>query len=156
MVLELSLENILKVIASSIMVANCLQEQDVFEIKVNEGKKVFSEAEILRHDRYIKNGCPDKEWLYLIISLDKENPLNSNPYASFLSMVAINTPIHDTDMITQTMVGYENKRYLFFCMDEKYLLENINRYLESDFSSEDVVSMISTNENYKKLMSKNI
>jgi len=151
-VLELNDEDNLKILGTSIMIANCLQEQDPFELKASDLEILLDKDDLFRHDNYIKDGCPDQAWIHLTIALDKDNPLRENPYANFMLITAINSPIQDAGLLTQTLVGYENKKYVNFCMDDENLLEEIKKYIESFNPNFDLKTMLSLDDvSIKKL-----
>lgn len=120
-VFELGVEDVFTILSAGIMLANCLREQDPLTLDINKDRIVYDGDDIARHDRYIAHGCPDTQWLNLSIFLDKNNPLRDNPYAAFMSITQINTPVQCDNMIDSIMVGYEEKEYLTFNMDRENL-----------------------------------
>lgn len=145
-VLELNDRDNLKIVGTSIMLANCLQEQDPIELKANDSEILLDKDDLFRHDNYVKDGCSDKEWIHLTIALDKDNPLRENPYANFILVTAINSPVQDANVIVQTLVGCNNKKYITFCMDDENLLEEIKKYIESFNHNFDLKSMLSLDD----------
>ncbi len=129
-ILELDINDIFTILGTSIMIANSLLEQDPLSLKCNEEKTVYSEEETSRHDHYISNGCQDKSWISLSIFLNKENPLYDNPYASFISLCEINTPVKCDNMIGAVITGYNEKKYIIFDMSKKELIKNIKSYYQ--------------------------
>lgn len=127
-VLELKRNDAFTILGTSIMLANCLQEQDPLQLDVNKDKNIYSLDEIARHDHYEANGCPDHKWLCFTIALDQNNPLRESPYAPFISVVQINTPVKCDNVISAVMVGYDVKTYISFNMDRKDLEETIRNH----------------------------
>ena len=129
-VLELDYSDEFTILGTSIMLANVLEEQDPLDLKINEDLTILEEDIFKRHQHYILSGYPDLRWIYLRISLDKNNPLRENPYASFLSICEINSPVFCDNLILSTIVGYKEKIYKSFCMDKEELEKAIREYFE--------------------------
>ena len=119
------------------MLANALEEQDPLHLKVNEDLTVFEADIIERQKHYISSGYPDLRWINLSISLNKDNPLRENPYAPFISVCEINSPISSDNMILTTLVGYKEKIYKKFCMDKEELEKTIREYFERQNKNND-------------------
>lgn len=125
-VLELDSNDQFTIIGTSIMLATALQEQDPMHLEVNE-ELVVLEADIIeRQKHYISSGCPDLRW----ITLNKENPLRENPWAPFMSICGINSPVSCDNIVSATLVGYNEKTYITFCMDKEELEKAIKEYFE--------------------------
>ena len=129
-VLELDCSDEFTVLGTSIMLANALEEQDPLHLKVNEDLTVFEADIIERQKHYISSGYPDLRWINLSISLNKDNPLKENPYASFISVCEINSPVSCDNMILASLIGYKEKIYKTFCIDKEELEKAIREYFE--------------------------
>ena len=127
-VLELDYADGFTVLGTSIMLANALVEQDPLRLKVSENMNVFEADIIERQKHYILSGYPDLRWINLNISLNKNNPLRENPYAPFINVCEINSPVSCDNVILATLVGYKEKIYKTFCMDKDELEKAIREY----------------------------
>lgn len=139
------------ILGTTIMLANSLQEQDPLQLACNKGKTIYSADEMQRHDHYISNGYQDTAWISLNIFLNKDNPLNENPYAHFMLLCEINSPVKCDNMLGTIMVGYEVKKTIYFNMDQEELLNVIKGYYGTDI---DIEELIALNEKAKKLLLK--
>ncbi len=131
-VLELDKEEPLKILGTTIMLANCLQEQDPLELKANERKEILSDDEIERHDKYISDGYPDKEWICINVLLNKDNPIGKNPYAFITGVTEINSPILCDNMFDTIMIGSNKKKYITFNIEKEELIKVIRDYYENN------------------------
>lgn len=136
-VLELDYSDEFTILGTSIMLANALEEQDPLHLKVNEDLTVFEADIIERQKHYISSGYPDLRWINLNISLNKDNPLRENPYAPFISVCEINSPVSCDNMILATLVGYKEKIFKTFCMDKEELEKVIREYFERQNKNDD-------------------
>ena len=145
-VLILPLNDLLTILGTTIQLAECLQEQDPLALKVNANLDIYDEDLISRHDHYLKMGSPDLNWLLLKVYLNKDNSLRNNPYANFLSIIDINTPVKADNIIDTALVGYKYKKYLNFDMSKEELEKTIKEYfakinVNEDNNKEDKIAL---------------
>lgn len=154
-VLELDLTDQFSILGITIMLANCLQEQDPMSLKINENVEVLSSDIITRHQHYIDNGSPDSNWILLMVSLNKDNPLRENFYAPFMSVCEINSPVSCDNIVLTTMVGFNEKKYINFDIERTELEKAIEKFFSEEYSvSEQNSNIIS--EIQKKLLKVNL
>lgn len=151
-VLELDCSDEFTILGTSIMLANALEEQDPLHLKVNKDLTVFEADIIERQKHYISSGYPDLRWINLNISLNKDNPLRENPYAPFINVCEINSPVSCDNMILAILVGYKEKIYKTFCMDREELEKAIREYFERQNKNVDENKKI--NAVHQKLLKK--
>lgn len=154
-VLELAAKDKFKILGTSIMLANCLFEQDPLALDIDKDNLVLTADLVERHDHYVAAGSPDLGWIQLNITLDKENKLRDNPYATFMRVCAINSPLICDNVVLETLVGFKEKVYVNFNMDEEVLKEQIRKYFEKEsvkaasekvLSNHEVKQLINTNK----------
>ena len=129
-VLELALNEEFTILGISIMLANALQEQDPIYLKINENSVVLEQDIIERHEHYIASGYPDLKWINLSIFLNQDSPLRKNSYAPDTCICEINSPVFCENIISSTLVGYNEKKYITFCMEKDELEKTIKEYFE--------------------------
>lgn len=151
-VLELDANDQFTILGTSIMLANALQEQDPIHLKVNEEMVVFESDVIERQKHYISSGYPDLKCIHLIISLNKDNPLNENPYAPFMSVCEINSSVSCDNMVLQTLVGCNEKTYISFCMDKEDIEKTIKGYFERQVNNGEENKKLALSGAQKKLL----
>lgn len=134
-VLELEANDKFKILGTSIMLANCLFEQDPLALDINKDNLVLTADLVERHDHYVAAGSPDLGWIQLNITLNKENKLRDNPYATFMRVCTINSPLICDNVVLETLVGFKEKVYVNFNMDEDVLKEQIRKYFEKKFEN---------------------
>lgn len=133
-VLELDLTDQFSILGITIMLANCLQEQDPMSLKINEDVDVLSSDIITRHQHYIDNGSPDSSWIQLMVLLNKDNPLQENFYAPHMGVCEINTPVSCENMISTIMVGFKEKKYITFNIEKTELEKAIEKFFSEEYS----------------------
>ncbi len=116
---------------ATIILANIFQMQDPLELIKNKDNCVYSADDMERYQKYIDSGSPDKNWFQLTVIINKNNPLNYNPYAFSFKIANINTPIHCDNIIGSTLMGAGHKSFLTFKLDEEDLVEAIKTYILS-------------------------
>lgn len=144
-VLVLDKDNSLELVGTTIMLANALQLQDPFSLKANEDISVIDTDMNERHEHYENSSINDSSWFNSSVSLNKGNPLCENFYAPFMTMCEINSPVSCDNIISTTLVGYKNKTYITFCMEEEYLKEAIEGYLNPKPEEDDIQENKSNN-----------
>lgn len=130
-VLELALTDMISVLGITIMLANTLQEQNPMCLKINEDLVVLEPDILEREKHYNESGCPDLRWINLTISLNQDNPLRENPYAPFMNVCEINTPVECDNLILSIFAGANNKKYLTFKMENEEIEKVIKEYFEN-------------------------
>lgn len=146
-ILELDKIDSFVILGTTIMIANCLQEQDPLSLKANKSKTIFLSDEIERHNNYVLNGFQDLSWICLNIILDSSNPLRKNPYATSFLTCEINSPVECDNIFGTIMIGCNDKKYITFNMDKKELLKAINDYFQD---SDNLYLEEFTTSNYEK------
>lgn len=153
-VLELDLNVRFTILGTSIMLANAFQEQDPLSLEVNKEEVTFPPEVIERHDHYIASGSPDLRWIYLRISLNKDNPLTDNPYTPFLSVCEINSPVSCDNLILTTLVGFDEKIYVTFDMGKDELEKAIQEYYNKSSNTHEQNEITGLNQTLKRLLKK--
>lgn len=127
-VLVLDLSESLEFVGTTIMLANVLQEQDPLSLKANENISIIDADMSERHEHYVAAELNDSDWFNLSVSLNRNNPLCENPYAPFMTMRELNSPVSCDNILTTALVGFKEKKYITFCTDEKELASAIESY----------------------------
>lgn len=149
-VLKLSLENKFRILGTTTILANTLRQQDPLSLDAYNNDDVIDSDLFKRQEKYYKNGCPDLKWIALSIFLDENNSLRDNPWANFVKHCEINSPIECDNLIDSVFIGYENKEYIEFCLDDKNLIKSI---IDSKEEKDDIdISSLQLSEYQMKLL----
>lgn len=153
-VLELDINDYYTILGTSIMLANTLQEQDPIYLKINENLEILDQDIIERHEHYVSSGYPDLKWINLSIFLNQDNPLRKNSYAPNTCICEINNPISCENIISSVLVGYNEKKYITFCMEKDELEKSIKEYFKLQFKDWIEISENYELAKYKRILSK--
>lgn len=153
-VLELDAKDKFKILGTTIMLADCLFEQDPLALDINKDNLVLTADLVERHDHYIAAERPDLSWIQLNIILNKDNKLRENVYATTMRVCAINSPLICDNVILRTLTGFKEKVYVNFNMDEDVLKEQIRKYFEKK-SEKAAREKVLSNHEVKKLINTN-
>lgn len=153
-VFECDINDPLMIMGGTIMLANMFQMQDNLALPVNRDKEIYSADDLARHDRYVEAGCPDLNWVQLTVVLSKNNPLCDNFYAPILKVANINSPIKCDNIIAETFIGYKNKDFITFKLDEEELIKEIEKYMSSLGSNERDALLKVLNASCRRLLEK--
>lgn len=125
----LDISDPLEFVGTTIMLANAIQEQDPLDLEVNKNLSVIDADINARHEHYMFAEVNDTNWFNLTVSLNRNNPLCENPYAPFMTMCDLNSPVSCDNIISTALVGCKNKMYISFCTEEEELEKAIEAYL---------------------------
>lgn len=124
----LDISDPLEFVGTTIMLANAIQEQDPLDLDINENLSVIDADINTRHEHYMSAEVKDVNWFNLTVSLNRNNPLCENPYAPFMTMRELNSPVSCDNIISTVLVGFREKKYITFCADEENLKSAIENY----------------------------
>ncbi len=145
-VLELDMSDSYTILGTTIMLANVMQEQNPMNLEVNKDLDVIDQDITDRENHYNASECPDTKWISLTVALNFGNPLYKNPYAPPFGHFELNSPVSTDSVILSTLVGYKEKKYVTFCMEQDELEKVIKEYFEKPVNVGDGSKKLTLND----------